>query len=169
MNTCRLHGSPKASSGSTTPMHHSRNQNIDGIDDISVSLKENRAKSPASTTPIIEHKLMTPCRQQTHHQLHINNDLSSNGGCKANNKNKLLCSAACGAVGGATSSTAGGAHHQPKHSHSTNKVKGDSPVLRHRWQACPELHKAMDGVNYIADHTKKEEESTKVKFFNFWS
>lgn len=34
--------------------------------------------------------------------------------------------------------------------------------LRHRWQACPELHKAMDGVNYIADHTRKEEESTKV-------
>lgn len=37
-------------------------------------------------------------------------------------------------------------------------------MLRHRWQACPELHKAMDGVNYIADHTKKEEESTKVTF-----
>lgn len=36
--------------------------------------------------------------------------------------------------------------------------------LRHRWQACPELHKAMDGVNYIADHTRKEEESTKVIF-----
>ncbi|CAD7091651.1 unnamed protein product [Hermetia illucens] len=36
-------------------------------------------------------------------------------------------------------------------------------TVRHRWHACPELHKAMDGVTYIADHTKKEEESTRVK------
>lgn len=34
--------------------------------------------------------------------------------------------------------------------------------LRRRWHGCPELHKAMEGVTYIADHTKKEEESTKV-------
>jgi hypothetical protein len=34
--------------------------------------------------------------------------------------------------------------------------------VRHRWHTCPELHKAMDGVTYIADHTKKEEESTRV-------
>ncbi|XP_026467576.1 acetylcholine receptor subunit alpha-like [Ctenocephalides felis] len=31
------------------------------------------------------------------------------------------------------------------------------------WHRCPELHKAMDGVTYIADHTRKEEESTRVK------
>ncbi|XP_054728082.1 acetylcholine receptor subunit alpha-like isoform X2 [Anastrepha obliqua] len=35
--------------------------------------------------------------------------------------------------------------------------------LRHRWHACPELLKAMDGVNYIAEQTRKEEESTRVK------
>lgn len=41
-------------------------------------------------------------------------------------------------------------------------IKDNQCGLHHRWQACPELHKAMDGVNYIADHTRKEEESTKV-------
>ncbi|XP_055713962.1 acetylcholine receptor subunit alpha-like [Phlebotomus papatasi] len=40
---------------------------------------------------------------------------------------------------------------------------GTSHSRRHRWHTCPELHKAMDGVTYIADHTKKEEESTRVK------
>lgn len=34
--------------------------------------------------------------------------------------------------------------------------------VRHRWHKCPELHKAMDGVTYIADQTRKEEESTRV-------
>lgn len=52
--------------------------------------------------------------------------------------------------------------HHPQHSSSHNNKLDDGCLLRHRWQACPELHKAMDGVNYIADHTKKEEESTKV-------
>ncbi|KAK7868866.1 hypothetical protein R5R35_014192 [Gryllus longicercus] len=31
------------------------------------------------------------------------------------------------------------------------------------WHHCPELHKAMDGVKFIADHTKREEDSTRVK------
>ncbi|KAG8301334.1 extracellular ligand-gated ion channel activity protein [Homalodisca vitripennis] len=31
------------------------------------------------------------------------------------------------------------------------------------WHHCPELHKAIDGVRFIADHTKREEDSTKVK------
>lgn len=175
MNTCRLHGSPK-SSGPVSPIHHSRVQNLNLMDDMTMAYaKEHRATSPASATPIIEHKLMTPRRQQNHHQLHMNNDLSSNGGCKAT-KNKLMCTPGC--PGAATSSTASGTgagttshqHHQQhqhqSHSHhaANNKSSGgdEVPVLRHRWQACPELHKAMDGVNYIADHTKKEEESTKV-------
>lgn len=37
--------------------------------------------------------------------------------------------------------------------------------LRYRWHGCPELLKAMEGVTYIADHTKKEEESNKVYVF----
>lgn len=54
-------------------------------------------------------------------------------------------------------------HRQSHHQHSSHSNKLDDGCgLRHRWQVCPELHKAMDGVNYIADHTKKEEESTKV-------
>lgn len=51
-------------------------------------------------------------------------------------------------------------HHQQQQ--QQEQSKDDRCGLRHRWQACPELHKAMDGVNYIADHTRKEEESTKV-------
>ncbi|XP_037937075.1 uncharacterized protein LOC119670745 [Teleopsis dalmanni] len=39
----------------------------------------------------------------------------------------------------------------------------ESSTVRHRWHTCPELHKAMDGVTYIADQTRKEEESTRVK------
>lgn len=42
------------------------------------------------------------------------------------------------------------------------KQKLENNCLRNRWHTCPELHKAMDGVTYIADHTKKEEESTRV-------
>lgn len=40
--------------------------------------------------------------------------------------------------------------------------KKEETCLKNRWHTCPELHKAMDGVTYIADHTKKEEESTRV-------
>lgn len=47
---------------------------------------------------------------------------------------------------------------------ATTSQQITSCKLRHRWHACPELHKAMDGVMYIADHTKKEEESTRVSF-----
>ncbi|XP_050081473.1 acetylcholine receptor subunit alpha-like isoform X3 [Anopheles aquasalis] len=36
-------------------------------------------------------------------------------------------------------------------------------AARNRWLECPELTKAMDGVTYIADHTRKEEESSRVK------
>lgn len=37
------------------------------------------------------------------------------------------------------------------------------PHLRGKhWHHCPELHKAMDGVCFIADHTKREEDSTRV-------
>lgn len=42
----------------------------------------------------------------------------------------------------------------------------EDSCLRNRWHTCPELTKAMDGVTYIADHTKKEEESTRVRAHN---
>lgn len=32
-----------------------------------------------------------------------------------------------------------------------------------RWHRCPELGKAIDGITYIAEQTRKEEESTRVK------
>nr|BBE49556.1 nicotinic acetylcholine receptor alpha3 subunit [Nilaparvata lugens] len=42
---------------------------------------------------------------------------------------------------------------------------GDEALCRRltHWHHCPELHKAIDGVRFIADHTKREEDSTKVK------
>lgn len=48
-----------------------------------------------------------------------------------------------------------------------NNVESKESNVRHRWHTCPELHKAMDGVTYIADHTKKEEESTRVSELEF--
>ncbi|XP_048007349.1 acetylcholine receptor subunit alpha-like isoform X3 [Leguminivora glycinivorella] len=42
----------------------------------------------------------------------------------------------------------------------------DAPALcdaLRRWHRCPELHKAIDGINYIADQTRKDEEATRVK------
>lgn len=53
---------------------------------------------------------------------------------------------------------------QQEHANPKLDDRNEIGGLRHRWQACPELHKAMDGVNYIADHTRKEEESTRVFF-----
>lgn len=32
------------------------------------------------------------------------------------------------------------------------------------WHLCPEVHKAIDGVRFIADHTRREEDSTRVSF-----
>ncbi|CAF4816676.1 acetylcholine receptor subunit alpha-like isoform X1 [Pieris napi] len=43
-----------------------------------------------------------------------------------------------------------------------HEVGGVCEALR-RWHRCPELHKAIDGINYIAEQTRKEEESTRVK------
>lgn len=41
-----------------------------------------------------------------------------------------------------------------------NKTKKKDASKSH-WSKCSELHKAMEGVNYIADHTKREEVSEK--------
>jgi nicotinic acetylcholine receptor, invertebrate len=45
-----------------------------------------------------------------------------------------------------------------------SKPEVKESTVKHRWHTCPELHKAMDGVTYIADHTKKEEESTRGEY-----
>lgn len=36
----------------------------------------------------------------------------------------------------------------------------------HSWHHCPEVHKAIDGVRFIADHTRREEDSTRVRKHN---
>ena len=33
----------------------------------------------------------------------------------------------------------------------------------HHWHHCPELYKAIEGIRFIADHTKREEDSTRVR------
>ncbi|XP_043274170.1 acetylcholine receptor subunit alpha-like [Venturia canescens] len=33
----------------------------------------------------------------------------------------------------------------------------------HHWHHCPELYKAIEAIRFIADHTKREEDSTRVK------
>lgn len=38
-----------------------------------------------------------------------------------------------------------------------------APLDELLWYQCPEVHKAIDGVRFIADHTKREEDSVKVK------
>lgn len=32
----------------------------------------------------------------------------------------------------------------------------------HHWHHCPEIYKAIEGIRFIADHTKREEDSTRV-------
>ncbi|XP_046982612.1 acetylcholine receptor subunit alpha-like [Schistocerca americana] len=45
----------------------------------------------------------------------------------------------------------------------TNGFPGAARPASLHWHRCPELHKAIDGVRFIADHTKREEDSTRVK------
>lgn len=142
LNTCRLHGSPKTSSATVSPLH--RSHNIDLMDDTPLTFpKENHTNSPASViTPIVDHPppppptTTTPRRQPTTSTSQHNQPSSSNVDLDSSIRVK--------------SGT------------SQQQVVPKPDNVRHRWHTCPELHKAMDGVTYIADHTKKEEESTKV-------
>lgn len=190
INTCRLHGSPKSSSATVSPLH--RVQNLDLMDDIRLPFpKENHNNSPVSMTPSSvmdhhhhhhhhqqHHASMTPSRSfRQQPSLHQNNsDLASS-------TNKIKSSGnCCGGPGGGPIVTAGSAGNgvaasssssaccagaSSSSSHQQHQAKPDatSQQLKYRWHGCPELHKAMDGVTYIADHTKKEEESTKVRHF----
>ncbi|XP_049770531.1 acetylcholine receptor subunit alpha-like [Schistocerca cancellata] len=46
---------------------------------------------------------------------------------------------------------------------ASNGFPGAARPASLHWHRCPELHKAIDGVRFIADHTKREEDSTRVK------
>lgn len=139
INTCRLHGSPK-SSATVSPLH--RVQNLDLMDDIPLPFpKDNHTNSPVSITPVLDFQSMTPSRRQHHHQ--INSELASSNKIKSGTSKQQN-------------------QQQQQQSQQQQTSKPPETQLRHRWHDCPELHKAMDGVTYIADHTKKEEESTKV-------
>ncbi|XP_031627542.1 acetylcholine receptor subunit alpha-like isoform X2 [Contarinia nasturtii] len=174
--SCKLHGgSPKNQATNTiSPVH--RLHTLDLMDDIPLTYcKETSTNSPILTTPIMEHdKILTPRRQVNHQFNALNDNLSSNA--NSNQKSKSYGGNTSGSINGintayntdgvfGTSSSASHSNFKSIHrSFSQQEQTNDDRCgLRHRWQACPELHKAMDGVNYIADHTRKEEESTKVK------
>ncbi|XP_012276461.1 acetylcholine receptor subunit alpha-like [Orussus abietinus] len=59
-------------------------------------------------------------------------------------------------------------HGSPVASTSTQQLPTPKSVealcntLNH-WHHCPELYKAIEGIRFIADHTKREEDSTRVK------
>ncbi|CAG9827493.1 unnamed protein product, partial [Diabrotica balteata] len=46
----------------------------------------------------------------------------------------------------------------PEKSSPERQILVESDV--NRWHHCPEVHKAIDGVRFIADHTRREEDST---------
>lgn len=162
ISTCRLHGNSKPSSTTVSPHH--RVQNIDLMDDIplpfqtSNSTENNHQNSPIiskSTTPIFDGTgTLTPRRL--------------NSSCQYNN---IITTAEQAAA--ATTTTTTPIHNEIlttsanviNNLNATTSHQITSCKLRHRWHACPELKKAMDGVMYIADHTKKEEESTRVSWF----
>lgn len=179
ISKCKLHGNSKPSSTTVSPHH--RVQNIDLMNDIPLQFPlglDNHSTSPLGkpSTPIFEHKSVTssgiigplssscttttlatstPNRRQFHSSIDAL-DSGGGGGSSSNNilndsKNVIKCTASA-SCGGADVGCSGDQK-------LVNKI---SNGLKHRWHACPELHKAMDGVTYIADHTKKEEESTRV-------
>lgn len=151
LNTCRLHGSPKSSTATVSPMH--RGQHLDLMDDNNCIPfpKENHTNSPVSITPIIDHPSMsTPSRRQQ--------QLSSATSTTATATASTIHQTNAADLDSSTSNRGA------KSSTSQQQVVPKPETIRNRWHTCPELHKAMDGVTYIADHTKKEEESTKVIF-----
>lgn len=82
---------------------------------------------------------------------------------------------ATGLAGAADGGWAGGECELPQGAPPPPPPAGGPPLCRlhdagalcdalRRWHRCPELHKAIDGINYIAEQTRKEEESTRVSF-----
>ncbi|XP_023318652.1 acetylcholine receptor subunit alpha-like [Trichogramma pretiosum] len=63
-------------------------------------------------------------------------------------------------IHGGSSGPAGPASGRPLP--SEDSVEALCRSLNH-WHHCPELYKAIEGIRYIADHTKREEDSTRVK------
>lgn len=222
INLCKLHGSPKTTSRSTSPHHH-RVQNINLMDDMplpfpssSTTIQQQQQQSMSSnlidthhshhqhqqttTNSIIDHPL-TPAKKLTtsssqtnggstshthyHHYLHRQQSGASSschspaplhphqhhqstttsdllGSCSNNVINSMTASTtgASSICGTGICSESSTSKHQPTQQQVAPKC---SSGVRHRWHACPELHKAMDGVTYIADHTRKEEESNRVR------
>uniref|UniRef100_A0A336M209 CSON010718 protein n=2 Tax=Culicoides sonorensis TaxID=179676 RepID=A0A336M209_CULSO len=145
INTCRLHGSPKmCSSKQPSPHHHSRLsrvQTLDLMDDIPLPFHTDLSNYQHPGSPILP--AVTP-KMPT----------AANGVVSASsnllNDNDLDDSQMPAVVP------------EPPPKPAPQEMPPPC-MMRSRWHACPELHKAMDGVTYIADHTRKEEDSTRVK------
>lgn len=162
------------------------------MDDIRLPFpKENHTNSPVSMTSstVMDHHHHHHHHQQQHHtsmtpsrsfrqqpSLHQNNSdlasstnkIKSSGNCCGGPGGSAIVttgSAGNGVAASSSSACCAGASSSSSHQQHQAKPDATSQQLKYRWHGCPELHKAMDGVTYIADHTKKEEESTKVRHF----
>lgn len=165
ISKCKLHGNSKPSSTTVSPHHH-RVQNIDLMDDIPLPFPtenhNNTSPTPNSSTPIFEHKkastvigtlkssssqTTTPRRQYQTNETNTDNSIGIDDSNISNSTNVITSTGCCAGLNALN---------------GQQIVNNNGTTIKHRWHACPELHKAMDGVTYIADHTKKEEESTRV-------
>ncbi|XP_062538437.1 uncharacterized protein LOC134206729 [Armigeres subalbatus] len=154
INTCRLHGSPTHHAhhhhgGGHHHHHHHGLRGIDLMDDLPLPYQDhNHHNSP-----------MSP----------INLNLLSSASSTAvpNPVTGGLSSAGAALLDPSHRSNGADYQHHGQWSRRERRrqrgTDGKDKSTRPRWLTCPELHKAMDGVTYIADHTRKEEESTRVK------
>lgn len=53
--------------------------------------------------------------------------------------------------------------HQELSSEANDNVLNDCMGSNVHWHQCPELRRAFHGVQYIADYTKREEDSNRVR------
>lgn len=185
ISKCKLHGNSKPSSTTVSPHH--RVQNIDLMNDIPlqfpIGIDNHHSNSPIGkpSTPIFEHKsnapsaiigplssscttttlaTSTPNRRQFQSSIDPLDSSCVGGifcGASSSGSNNLLNDSK-----NVIKCTASGSSTDVGCSSSDQKLVNINNGIKHRWHTCPELHKAMDGVTYIADHTKKEEESTRV-------
>lgn len=179
MSKCRLHGNSKPTSTTVSPHH--RVQTIDLMDDdipIPFPIDDHTTTTPPNgkqpTTPIFDHKSLASIGKiTTISSSSVTGTLASGG---ASSGTALATSATATTTPRRQFSTSIDTDEVTvdtknvitKSSNETNEQKlvniSSGSTIKHRWHACPELHKAMDGVTYIADHTKREEESTRVSY-----
>lgn len=192
ISTCRLHGSPKLGSTNASPhhrmlhqyhLHHphlSRVQNLDLMDDIPLPFQNDHLGILNQDTPMLSPNPPPSVIDSNPQNLPMGvNGLSNpNSASNVGNQTSLINNINLNSATSTnviinnikTNTTSlGKANPESGLVEQLEEMKDTETCnqLRNRWHTCPDLHKAMDGVTYIADHTKKEEESTRVRLFTF--